>query len=223
MDKRERSFKMATRLKELREENALSFSALKQKLEAEFGVKISTDSLINYEISDNHRSRAQDLPNMKMKTEYLIALSELYGVSTDYLIGSSDYRGIPANESSVESIGLPEEFVNEYLYLKNKENFGVGPLNKFLTHPAFWESMSMLYAVEALPSIKPNPNISNEEIRELRRVVDHVTEGTMTIANIGYIVSGASHEAQELFLTAFAQSTKHGKKEIFTHRFDVKK
>ena len=109
MDWKEKSFEMAKRLRELREEKGLSHADLAGMIKDRYGVTISRDSLINYEIADEHRTRAQSLPNLKMKTEYLLCLGDFYDVSIDYLTGqTSDRKRIP---SAVDALGLTENAV----------------------------------------------------------------------------------------------------------------
>ena len=92
MNSKERSFEMAKRLKVLREEKGLSHVSLSKELKEKYGISISRDSLINYEISEDNRTRAQDFPNLKMKVQYLLALADFYGVSTDYLLCQTDTK-----------------------------------------------------------------------------------------------------------------------------------
>ena len=102
MTREEQSVKMGKRLKALREETPLngkkmSHEKLKEKLKEIYGVEISRDSLMNYEVSDVNHSKFGT--NLKMNVEYLNCLSSFYGVSTDYLLGRSDAK--TANEDTV--------------------------------------------------------------------------------------------------------------------------
>lgn len=92
MDKQEMSFEIGSRLKSLREEKHLSYQGLADALLKKYGIKISKDSLRDYEICSDYRSKAKSLPNLGMRTEYLIALSDFYEVSTDYLLCKTDVR-----------------------------------------------------------------------------------------------------------------------------------
>lgn len=65
---------VATRLKELRSEKGLTQSGLGKLL------NVSQDTVSLWE-------KGKSLPN----TEYIIALSKLYGVSADYILGLSEY------------------------------------------------------------------------------------------------------------------------------------
>lgn len=86
----EKSFVMAEHLKQLREEKGLSHEKLSKALFNQYGVKISADSLINYEVATADHSKAYK--NQGMRVEYLRCLADFYGVSADYLLGLSDYR-----------------------------------------------------------------------------------------------------------------------------------
>lgn len=95
MTREEQSIKMGKRLKALREETTLnekklSHVALKEKLKEQYGIDISRDSLMNYEVSEVNHSKFGT--NLKMSVEYLNCLANFYGVSTDYLLGLSDVK-----------------------------------------------------------------------------------------------------------------------------------
>lgn len=79
---------LAQRLKKLRETNKLSHVELSKALKREYNVNISKDSLINYEVTDPHHTRANK--NLGMNVEFLTCLADFYGVTTDYLLGLSD-------------------------------------------------------------------------------------------------------------------------------------
>lgn len=112
MNKQEMSFEIGSRLKSLREEKHLSYQGLADALLKKYGIKISKDSLRDYEICSDYRSKAKSLPNLGMRTEYLIALSDFYKVSTDYLLCKTDVR---SQDIQVREIcrytGLTEEAV----------------------------------------------------------------------------------------------------------------
>ena len=78
---------IAKRLKELRQKFGLSHVQLSNLLKEKKGLKISHDSLQIYEVAEPH-SRAN--ANLGMRVEYLIALADIYGVTTDYLLGRTD-------------------------------------------------------------------------------------------------------------------------------------
>lgn len=139
MDNKERSFEMATRLKALREENGLSFRDLSKALSEE-GITVSKDSLMNYEISEEHRSRSQDFPNLKMKSETLLALASLYGVSTDYLLCLSDAK---TNNEEVASVA-------EYLGITAKAAESLMTANKMGADDAPFDFNVHVYSTEGL-------------------------------------------------------------------------
>lgn len=86
------SLEMGARLKKEREQKGkelkgkpLSHEALSKELEDRYDIKISKDSLMNYEVSSNNHSK--QCKNLGMRVEYLHCLSDFYGVSSDYLMG----------------------------------------------------------------------------------------------------------------------------------------
>ena len=102
----ERSFTIAARLKQLREEAGLSHVKLRDCL----GGVISRDSLINYEVERVEHSSS--LKNLGMSVKNLCALAEFYHVSTDYILGLTDIRSPSAEmQTACQITGLNEESI----------------------------------------------------------------------------------------------------------------
>ena len=100
------SIKIANRLKELRSKKELSFEQLKKVLFEEYNIKISVDSLKNYEITEDH-IRANS--NLGMRIEYLNCFADFYGVTADYLLGRTDD---PSSKPSIaDELGLSSNTV----------------------------------------------------------------------------------------------------------------
>lgn len=111
MDRKEQSFEMARRLKELRTAKKLSHAKLSAELLRIYGIKISRASLMNYEIDDEYHSRAESYANLKMNAEYLNCFADFYGVSTDYLLCRTDLTTSDVNALAVcKEYGLAESF-----------------------------------------------------------------------------------------------------------------
>lgn len=112
MDKQEVSFTLGNRLKNLREDHGLSHDKLKKQLSEKYGISVSRDSLMAYEISEETRAKASKLPNLGMRVEYLYCLADFYGVSLDYLLGKST---VPVPDGTVSKVceytGLSENAV----------------------------------------------------------------------------------------------------------------
>lgn len=105
------SIKTGERLHKLRISLGLSLEKLREEIYRKYGAKISRDSLINYEVSDeNHTKR---LKNNGMRIEYLRYFSDFYRVSSDYILGPSD---VPATDTTIQAIcnrtGLSDDFVS---------------------------------------------------------------------------------------------------------------
>lgn len=90
MDKQRVSFTLGSRLEELRKSKGLTHVALAKQLKEAYGIEVSRDSLMAYEISSEFRAKASKLPNLGMRIEYLYCLADFYGVSLDYLLGKTD-------------------------------------------------------------------------------------------------------------------------------------
>lgn len=118
----EKSFIMAERLKRLREEKGLSHEKLSKALFDQYGVKISSDSLINYEVADADHTKAYK--NQGMRVEYLRCLSDFYGVSSDFILGITDIRSADKGvQSIIKNTGLSERsaVVLRALSMANRE------------------------------------------------------------------------------------------------------
>ena len=128
MTKQEQSFEMARRLKDLREERNLSHDKLKAALLEQFGITISRDSLMSYEIQTEPHSKIKNgkYPNLNMGVEYLNALAQFYGVSTDYLLGLSDKPTIdPQAAGAAEYTGLSLEAIKKLHLLHIANSHGL--------------------------------------------------------------------------------------------------
>ena len=100
----DKSLEMAKRLKQLRKENRFSHEKLRTEL-VKYGIEISKDSLINYEVTDPFHTKAYS--NNGMKVEYLRVLADFYHVSTDYLLGlANDPTPDPTTQSVCNYTGL---------------------------------------------------------------------------------------------------------------------
>ena len=110
------SIKIANRLKELRSKKELSFEQLKKVLLEEFDIKISVDSLKNYEITEDH-IRANS--NLGMRIEYLNCFADFYGVTTDYLLGRTDDPS--PHPSAVDELGLSPRIIDNLKSLNQEK------------------------------------------------------------------------------------------------------
>lgn len=95
---------MAKRLKDLREKEYISHEKLSKYLYKYYDIKISTDSLMNYEVTDENHSKA--FKNLGMRAEYLRYLADYFGVSTDYILGRTEDSNV--NPPAADELGLPE-------------------------------------------------------------------------------------------------------------------
>lgn len=114
MDKEKLSLKMGGRLRKLRKDRGLSYEKLQAAIYEKYGVEISKDSLINYEVSDeNHTKRFK---NNGMRAEYLRYFSDFYHVSADYLLALSDVKTTdPTTRDICEKTGLSEHTVSRLM------------------------------------------------------------------------------------------------------------
>lgn len=112
--------KTATRLKELRIEKGLSHAKLKEELEKKYEeFTISELSLKKYEVTDETHRDAKSVCGMK--TEYLYYFADFYGVTTDYIIGRSDFKEIPMDEA-IKKTGLSVSAIEFLARTKEEDN-----------------------------------------------------------------------------------------------------
>lgn len=104
----ESSILMAQRLKDLRKEKNISHVSLSNAIKEKYGIEISRDSLMSYEVSDPNHTKAYK--NEGMRVEYLRCLADFYGVSSDYLLGLTDDP--KRQPSAVDSLGFSPEAIN---------------------------------------------------------------------------------------------------------------
>lgn len=96
----------------------MSHVRLSAALYEKYGVKISRDSLMSYEISDPYHSKAGK--NKGMRVEYLRCLADFYGVSADYILGTSSIRSaIPDMQQAVQYSLLSEKAISTIRGLGN--------------------------------------------------------------------------------------------------------
>lgn len=104
------SLTMGKRLKSERERLGLSHEKLRSAILEKYGVEISKDSLINYEVSDEHHTKAYK--NNGMRVEYLRYFADFYGVSADWLLGLTNTRSQDIEIKQIcEKIGLEEQVI----------------------------------------------------------------------------------------------------------------
>ena len=139
MDKEKLSLKMGGRLRKLRKDRGLSYEKLQAAISEKYGVEISKDSLINYEVSDeNHTKRFK---NNGMRAEYLRYFSDFYRVSADYLLALSDVKTTdPTARDICEKTGLSENTVTQ-LMRHDKRDRWAEVIDQLVLHPDLLDAL----------------------------------------------------------------------------------
>ena len=146
---------IAERLCYLRKEANLSFLQLSNTLKERYDISISHDSLKLYEITEYH-SRAN--ANLGMRIEYLNAFADLYGVTTDYILGrTNDPNPQPC---AVDELGISPEAIEQ---IKHIARYRRDPLNYFL-------------ASEYLPLLLENFKDFQEVAQSIKEDTKHFNE-----------------------------------------------
>lgn len=143
------SFITAERLRSLRKGKGLSHEGLSRELRTRYDIKISSDSLQNYEVTDEHHTKAYK--NQGMRIEFLLCLADFYNVSTDYLLGRT---GDPQRRpSAIDDLGLSEGAVLWLSALKICQNPAVlAGVNSILSNFYFHKLLYTL--IDYAPSIE---------------------------------------------------------------------
>lgn len=192
----EKSFIMAERLKQLREEKGLSHDKLSKALLDQYGVKISSDSLMNYEVADAGHTKAYK--NQGMRVEYLRCLADFYGVSADYILGQiNDPCRVP---SAIDELGFSEESVKWFRDLKAVKKHGI--IWDF--NPIFENSYFQLLVYNIMDYI----NATKAE-----KIYDHVHDQYFDFANVEYSVEEGEVLNNEFHTTILeiAESNRYGR------------
>ena len=142
MDKEKLSLKMGERLRKLRKDRGLSYERLQAAISEKYGVEISKDSLINYEVSDkNHTKRFK---NNGMRVEYLRYFSDFYHVSADYLLGLSDVKTTDSTTRDIcEKTGLSEHTVTQFMRHDKRDRWAE-VIDQLVLHPGLLEALHVL-------------------------------------------------------------------------------
>ena len=107
---------VAERIKECRERKKLTQQETVDLLQSEYGIPMSLDTLKNFESTKGTRGGR----NRGMRIEYLFYLSQLFGVSTDYLIGKSSMLSTNDIVKAIgKHTGLNEEAIGFIMDAKN--------------------------------------------------------------------------------------------------------
>ena len=214
MDKQAISFVMGKRLKELREERGLSHDKLIKQLNERYGVSVSRDSVMAYEISDEKRSKASKLPNMGMRAETLYCLADFYGVSLDYLLGKTDIKSFDTDLKSVcEYTGLSEQAVeNIWSFCHTSCDVGIFSAARFISgileSPDLYKSMTFTFDAinataskryNALDIVKKKDKNTQEEQSFLCESEEFISETSKMLEKYGRMVVSAE-QAEEYSL-----------------------
>lgn len=112
---------IATRIKTLRKSKNLSHQTLANELTQKYNIKISKDSLIQYEITDEYHAKWDKVKGMNI--EYLYCIADYFKVSTDYLLGNTPN---PTQNKNLDAVcnytGLSEKAIESLVILKNKSD-----------------------------------------------------------------------------------------------------
>lgn len=119
--------KVSGKLRELRTEydngKPISHAKLAEKLQEKYHVKISEQTLKDYEraaINGTTENTTKGNAICGMRIEYLDMLADFYGVSADYILGRSDKRTPDVNIQAVmEYTGLSSKAAEKLHKIKN--------------------------------------------------------------------------------------------------------
>ena len=166
-------------LKEERLNMGLSHVKLSAILKEKYGVNISKDSLINYEVIDAAHTKAGS--NVAMRAEYLYCLADFYGVSVDYLLGLNEVRSTDIQvKGDCQYTGLSEAAVQSIKQDCTKcDHDGkryLAFLNSLLVDPNFRYLITTLYRFTTANEAKTVYDKMNQDFYERQKkgeIEDH--------------------------------------------------
>ena len=194
---------LAKTLKELRTRSGYSHKRLSNELMDRYGIKISDDSLMQYEIDSEYHSKAKyGLPGIKMRVDTLYCLADLYGVSLDYLLGLTKIETVLGNEQSAASLDLPEKFISHVMFIDANSLTGEKKtLKMVLSDNRFFDAINAITLTRtALFQESPqNHNFDHSELDSLRRQVFELSGGAHSIIHSTLAVKSLLYTAEKLF------------------------
>jgi hypothetical protein len=158
MQNKDLSLVTSKRLKKLRNEMGISHSKLAAALVEKYNIRISSDVLKNYEVTDEFHTKFNAVKGMNI--EYLFCLAEFYGVSTDYLLGKSDIKS--PNIKKIEmhkKIGLNDEAINVLEKVNKTQKDTLYLLNDFI---ASKDIFFIIYLIQLLVNLHRHSDYSEE-------------------------------------------------------------
>lgn len=182
MDNQALSLVTAERLRELREARGFSHATLSKRLKEDYGVDISTASLLNYEVTSKEHSKVYK--NNGMRLEYLRCLADFYEVSTDWLLGLSDIASTDMNIQMIgDTLGVSEEFIENLIHMKGSGALASAyfeALEELIRHTGFRFLLININKLQryalAPESIKPPTFLSEEEADQYGKRIEVVDQ-----------------------------------------------
>lgn len=121
--------KIATRLKELREDKGFSHEKLSDELTKKYGKKsdkfekrITKQSLIDYEVNEEHHAKSGKVKGMSIENLYMLA--DFYNVSADYILCKTDCKSSDiTTEGICKKTCLSEKSIRNLINLKEAEYY----------------------------------------------------------------------------------------------------
>lgn len=150
----ERKKLIATRIKTLRKSKNLSHQTLANELSQKYKIKISKDSLIQYEITDEYHAKWDKVKGMNI--EYLYCIADYFKVSTDYLLGNTPN---PTQDKNLDAVckytELSEKAIEKIIIHKNWYTSPV--VSQILESFEFWEFVRLFEIAEIYKEfLQPN-------------------------------------------------------------------
>ena len=113
------------------------------------------EELKKYERVERSTLAKWETGRQDFKTKHIIALAEIFGVTSDYLLGLSSTPSIdPAIKSICDYTGLDEAAV-EFLHFEPDSTF-LEIINRFIKSYEFWDILDELQRIQFLSSIITN-------------------------------------------------------------------
>lgn len=184
---------MAKRLRALREARGLSHDKLSKALKERYEIRISSDSLMNYEVADTDHSKKYK--NMGMRVEYLRCLADFYGVSTDWLLDLSEE---PIPDSSIQGACTYTRLSGmALLQLRELPPKLLDIADHIISHESFCK---MLYQVYSAWDLRTEMDENDLKIAQIEESADKEIEAAQDFLKGNFIESMPYDVASDLYL-----------------------
>ena len=133
--------------------------------------------------------------------QYIVKLAQHYGVSCDFLLGSSPIPSVIGNEQSAASLDLPDNFINYILFIGKNQSAKKETLKMILSDNRFFEAINAITLTRAVlfQETSDNDDYDLEELESLRKKLFELSGGKQSIVHSSLAVKSLLYSAEKYF------------------------